>query len=164
MPSRGCPLPPEGRGWGPAKSPCGGGSAGGPAVAWCSGSVVIVTGAPILRRALPAESAAATTAGRQPAAPAKLGRPARSPRPATGLPGTPQPAARDGSYFPRDLRFGQYRGSGAFPLRKRTGKLPRGGSICRLPRIRTRLYHLRPHPQGNPHFVRGADNQEREKP
>ena len=44
MPSRGCPLPPEGRGWGPAKSPCGGGSAGGPAVAWCSGSVVIVTG------------------------------------------------------------------------------------------------------------------------
>ena len=34
----------------------------------------------------------------------------------------------------------------------------------RLPRIRTRLYHLRPHPQGNPHFVRGADNQEREKP
>ena len=44
MPSRGCPLPPEGRGWGPAKSPYGGGSAGGPAVAWCSGSVVIVTG------------------------------------------------------------------------------------------------------------------------
>ena len=44
MPSRGCPLPPEGRAWGPAKSPYGGGSAGGPAVAWCSGSVVIVTG------------------------------------------------------------------------------------------------------------------------
>ena len=44
MPSRVCPLPPEGRGWGPAKSPCGGGSAEGPAVAWCSGSVVIVTG------------------------------------------------------------------------------------------------------------------------
>ena len=44
MPSRGCPLPPEGRRWGPAKSPYGGGSAGGPAVAWCSGSVVIVTG------------------------------------------------------------------------------------------------------------------------
>ena len=44
MPSRGCPLPPEGRGWGAAKSPYGGGSAGGPAVAWCSGSVVIVTG------------------------------------------------------------------------------------------------------------------------
>ncbi len=44
MPSRGCPLPPEGRGWGPAKSPCGGGFAGGPAVAWCSGSAVIVTG------------------------------------------------------------------------------------------------------------------------
>ena len=31
MPSRGCPLPPEGRGWGLAKSPYGGGSAGGPA-------------------------------------------------------------------------------------------------------------------------------------
>ena len=44
MGSRGCPLPPEGRGWGAAKSPYGGGSAGGPAVAWCSGSVVIVTG------------------------------------------------------------------------------------------------------------------------
>ena len=44
MPSRVCPLPPEGRAWGPAKSLCGGGSAGGPAVAWCSGSVVIVTG------------------------------------------------------------------------------------------------------------------------
>ena len=44
MGSRGCRVPPEGRGWGPAKSPYGGGSAGGPAVAWCSGSVVIVTG------------------------------------------------------------------------------------------------------------------------
>ena len=44
MPSRVCPLPPEGRAWGPAKIPCGGGSAGGPAVAWCSGSAVIVTG------------------------------------------------------------------------------------------------------------------------
>ena len=29
MPSRVCRVPPEGRGWGPAKSPCGGGSAGG---------------------------------------------------------------------------------------------------------------------------------------
>ena len=45
MPSRVCRVPPEGLGWGPAKSPCGGGSAGGPAVAWCSGSAVIVTGA-----------------------------------------------------------------------------------------------------------------------
>ena len=44
MPSRGCPLPPEGLGRRPAKSPYGGGSAGGPAVAWCSGSAVIVTG------------------------------------------------------------------------------------------------------------------------
>ena len=44
MGSRGCRVPPEGRGWGPAKSLYGGGSAGGPAVAWCSGSVVIVTG------------------------------------------------------------------------------------------------------------------------
>ena len=44
MPSRVCRVPPEGRGWGPAKSPCGNGSAGGPAVARCSGSVVIVTG------------------------------------------------------------------------------------------------------------------------
>ena len=45
MPSHGCPLPPEGRGWGAAKIPCGGGSAGGPAVARCSGSAVIVTAA-----------------------------------------------------------------------------------------------------------------------
>ena len=45
MASRGCPLPPEGLGWGAAKSPCGGGSAVGPAVARRSGSAVIVTGA-----------------------------------------------------------------------------------------------------------------------
>ena len=44
MPSRGCRVPPQGRGWRPANSPYGGGSAGGPAVAWCSGFVVIVTG------------------------------------------------------------------------------------------------------------------------
>ena len=44
MPSRGCPLPPDGRGWGAAKIPCVNGSAGGPDVAWRSGSVVIVTG------------------------------------------------------------------------------------------------------------------------
>ena len=61
MPSRGCPLPPEGRGWGPAKIPCGGGSAGGPAVAWCSGSAVIVTGA----------TNTAATAGSVPAVPRK---------------------------------------------------------------------------------------------
>ena len=45
MPSRGCPVPPEGRGWGPAKSHCVNGFAGGPAVVWCFGSAVIVTGA-----------------------------------------------------------------------------------------------------------------------
>ena len=45
MGSRGCPLPPGGRGWGAAKSPYGGGFAGGPAVARCSGSAVIVTAA-----------------------------------------------------------------------------------------------------------------------
>ena len=43
MLSRGCPVPPEGRGWGSAKSSCVNGFAGGPAVAWCSGSAVIVT-------------------------------------------------------------------------------------------------------------------------
>ena len=124
----------------------------------------LLSGAGLLRRALPAESATATTAGRQPAAPAKPGRTARSPRPATGLSAAPPPGPRDGYTFPFHLRLGQYHGSGAFPVRKRTGKRLRGGSICRLPRIRTRLYHLRPHPQGNPYFVRGADNQEREKP
>ena len=45
MTGRGCPVPPEGRRWGPAKSSCVNGFAGGPAVAWCSGSAVIVTGA-----------------------------------------------------------------------------------------------------------------------
>ena len=45
MPSRGCPVPPEGRRWGPAKSCCVNGFAGGPTVVWCSGSAVIVTGA-----------------------------------------------------------------------------------------------------------------------
>ena len=42
---RGCPVPPQGRGGGPAASSCAGGFAVGPAVAWCSGSAVIVTGA-----------------------------------------------------------------------------------------------------------------------
>ena len=59
----------------------------------------LLPGPPILRRAMPPESTAATTARRQPAAPAKPGGTARSPRPATGLPGTPPP--RDGSYFRR---------------------------------------------------------------
>ena len=59
----------------------------------------LLPGPPILRRALPEESAAATTAGRQPAAPAKPGGPARSPGPATGLPEKVPPPARDGSYF-----------------------------------------------------------------
>ena len=45
MGSRGCPLPLEGLGRRAAKIPCGGGSAGGPAVARCSGSAVIVTAA-----------------------------------------------------------------------------------------------------------------------
>ena len=39
------PSPPQGRGWGPAKSFCVNGFAGGPAVEWCSGSAAIVTGA-----------------------------------------------------------------------------------------------------------------------
>ena len=45
MTGRGCPVPPQGRGWGPAKSSCAGGFAGVLAVARCSGSAVIVTGA-----------------------------------------------------------------------------------------------------------------------
>ena len=44
MPSRGSPVPPEGRGRGPAKSYCVNGFAGAAAVARCSGSAVIVTG------------------------------------------------------------------------------------------------------------------------
>ena len=42
---RGCPVPPQGRGRGPATSSYADGFAVGPAVAWCSGSAVIVTGA-----------------------------------------------------------------------------------------------------------------------
>ena len=38
------PAPPEGRPWEPLKSHCANGFAGGPAVAGCSGSAVIVTG------------------------------------------------------------------------------------------------------------------------
>ena len=45
MTGRGCPVPPQGRGGGPAKSSCVNGFAGAPAVARCSGSAVIVTGA-----------------------------------------------------------------------------------------------------------------------
>ena len=41
----GCPVPPQGRGRGPATSSYADGFAVGPAVAWCSGSAVIVTGA-----------------------------------------------------------------------------------------------------------------------
>ena len=106
----------------------------------------LLSGAGLLRRALPAESATATTAGRQPAAPANPGRTARSPRPAAGLSAAPAAGPRDGYTFPFHLRLGQYHGSGAFPVRKRTGKRLRGGWICRLRRIRTRLHHLRPHP------------------
>ena len=45
MTSHGCPVPPQGWRWGPAKSHCVNGFAGGPTVAWCSGFAVIVTGA-----------------------------------------------------------------------------------------------------------------------
>ena len=45
MTGRGCPVPPQGRGGGSAKSSCVNGFAGGPAVARCSGFVVIATGA-----------------------------------------------------------------------------------------------------------------------
>ena len=56
MTARGCPLPPIGRGWGPARNSCADGFAGVLAVARCSGSVVIVTGA---------TGTAATDAGRK---------------------------------------------------------------------------------------------------
>ena len=45
MTARGRPVPLQGRGWGPARSSCADGIAGALAVAGCSGSVVIVTGA-----------------------------------------------------------------------------------------------------------------------
>ena len=45
MTARGRPLPPQGRGRGPARGSCAAGIAGALAVAGCSGSVVIVTGA-----------------------------------------------------------------------------------------------------------------------
>ncbi len=45
MTARGCPLPPIGRGWGPARSSCAGGFAGVLAAGRRSGSAVIVTGA-----------------------------------------------------------------------------------------------------------------------
>ena len=45
MTSHGWPVPPQGRGWGPAKSSCAGVFAGAPAVARCSGSAAIATGA-----------------------------------------------------------------------------------------------------------------------
>ena len=44
MRRRGCPVRRKGGDWGTPKSHCVNGSAGGPAVAWCSGSAVIVTG------------------------------------------------------------------------------------------------------------------------
>ena len=45
MTARGRPVPPQGRGRGPATSSYADGFAVGPAVVWCFGSAVIVTGA-----------------------------------------------------------------------------------------------------------------------
>ena len=99
MTARGCPLPPIGRVWGPARSSCAGGFAGVLAAGRRSGSAAIATGATGIAASDADKKTAATDAGRQPAAPAKRGGAARSPRPATGLPGTLPPPARDGSYF-----------------------------------------------------------------
>ena len=69
----------------------------------------LLPAAGLLRGQMPAESAPATTAGRQPTKPAHPGGTSRSPRPPAGLPGTPP--ARDGSYFPRQGPIGQHRGA-----------------------------------------------------
>ena len=68
----------------------------------------LLPGAGLLRRAMPAKKAAATTAGRQPAAPGQPGRTARSPGPATGLPEKVPPPVRDGSYFRPSPPIRQY--------------------------------------------------------
>ncbi len=67
----------------------------------------LLPGAGLLRGEVPTESAAATAAACQPALPAKRGRPARSPRPPTGLPATLPPEARDRSHFRRQWPMGQ---------------------------------------------------------
>ena len=120
----GCPVPPQGRRWGPAKSSCVNGFAGGPgcgAVFWicrhCDRGHRYC-GERCRRKARRQQRRAANRRHQQ-----SPEGPARSPRPATGLPGTlPPPGPRDGSTFPPDLRFGQYRNRGAFPVRKRIGK------------------------------------------
>ena len=82
---------------------------------WLRGGVLdlppLRPGPPVLRRAMPTKKTAATDAGRQPAAPAKRGGAARSPRPATGLPGTVSPPARDGSYFRPPPPIRQHQGT-----------------------------------------------------
>ena len=68
----------------------------------------LLPGAGLLRRPMPTESAAATEAGCQPETPGQPGGKARPPGPATGLPGTLPPAARDGSYFRRSCPVRQH--------------------------------------------------------
>ena len=130
MTSRGGPRPPIGRGWGPARSSCGGGFAGVLAVARCSGSVVIATGA---------TGTAASDAGKkkrqqqtrdanQKHQQSEEGRldhrdHQRAYREKCRLRVTDQPS--------RSHRSGQYRRNGAFPCQGRPGKRLRGGSICR---------------------------------
>ena len=97
---RGCPVPPQGRGGGPAsellrRRICRGSGCG--VVFWICRHCD--RGHRYCGERCRQKKRRQQRAGRQPAAPAKPGGAARSPRPATGLPGKAPPAARDGSYF-----------------------------------------------------------------
>ena len=108
MPGRGCPVPPQGRGWGPAKRHCVNGFAGGPAVVWCFGSAVIVTGATDTAAGAAGGKRGGNNGGPPTGGTSKAGGKARSPGPATGLPEKVPPPARDGSYFRPSPPIRQY--------------------------------------------------------
>ena len=69
---------------------------------------LLLPGAGLLRRGVPPPNETPADAACQPEAPGQPGRTARSPGPATGLPGEVSPA-RDGSHFRRPHTIRQYR-------------------------------------------------------
>ena len=72
---------------------------------------LLLSGAGVLRGGVPPPDETPADAACQPETPGQPGRKARSPRPATGLPGKAPPAARDGSYFRPPPPIRQHQGN-----------------------------------------------------
>ncbi len=71
----------------------------------------LLPGAGLLRREVPPPDETQPDAACQPETPGQPGRKARSPGPATGLPGKVPPPARDGSYFRPPPPIRQHQGT-----------------------------------------------------